>query len=397
MAAARHLDNSDSGLGRVSPALLRPDWSEILIIWGGLTSDPVGLAERLSRLAKTPGGTAVTAKLLNMEQGESLALALALTVAVIRLAPVAVAAAEPQHRQHAEDAQHNLRDLFDRVLRYGTDDHDDLRERRQHLAAALHLCEESTAGELAPALARIVRAPGVNRLLRAQAVQVLGLSASRASLGELTSLLLEPDAIVREALHRGFHLAGADATDPLLDLIASHPASETIYRRALEALVAVDGAAVPIVLGHLESTQPAMRIAAIAALGALHDRRALDPLLDLLKGNDLALRLAVTRALGRLGDTKAQPELLLLLDAPSEDQRVAAAEALGMLRSERAIKPLIKLLDDRQAKVRAAAAEALGHLGDRRAIDPLRKHLTDKDAWAQAAAATALRALGQRA
>ncbi|HKD75110.1 MAG TPA: hypothetical protein VKB76_06420, partial [Ktedonobacterales bacterium] len=54
LAAARHLDSADTGLGRVSPTLLRSDWAEILVLWGGLTDDPVGLADRLCRLAKTP-------------------------------------------------------------------------------------------------------------------------------------------------------------------------------------------------------------------------------------------------------------------------------------------------------------------------------------------------------
>ncbi len=394
LAAARHLDSADTGLGRVSPTLLRPDWAEILLLWGGLTDDPVGLADRLCRLAKTPVGAAVTAKLRNLAQGEPLALGLALTVGVVRLGPLAITGVDARRKRKADGAQQALRDLFDRVLRYGADDQND--EHRRRLTAALVICEDAAAGELAPALARMVRAPRVNRLLRAQAVQVLGLEASPASLDELTNLLMEPDPIVREALQRGFHLAGAEAAGPLLDLMASSPASETIHRRALEALVAVDGPAVPVALAHLQSKNQAQCLAAVEALGALHDRRALEPLLELLKDGDTMMRLTATRALGRLGDVRAQPELLRLLSASNEEQRIAAAEALGMLRDERAIKPLIKLLDDRQPKVRAAAAAALGHMGDKRAIDALRKRLMDKDAWTQAAAATALRALGQR-
>ena len=397
LAAARHLDVSDIGLGRVSATLLRPEWAEIVVLWGELTFDPVGLAERFSRLAQTPASTAATANLMDLDRGEPLALGLALTIAVVRLTPSAVAFMDAKEKQAAETAQHNLRDLFDRVLRYGANEQEEGRERHQRLSLSLQLCENSAAGEFAPALSRLVRSSGVNRLLRAQAVQVLGLSASLASLGELTSLLMEPDPIVREALQRGFHLAGADAADPLLDLMTQYPPSETIHRRALDALIAVDGAAVPSALARLNAPTVAGRIAAITALGALRDRRGLDMLMELLKDTDATIRLAATRALGRMGDTKVQAELLHLLSVNNEEQRIAAAEALGILRSERAMKPLIKLLDDRQPKVRAAAAEALGHLGDIRAVDSLRKHLSDKDAWAQAAAATALRALGQRA
>lgn len=397
LAAARHLDVIDSGLGRVSARLLRPEWTEIVILWGGLTADPAGLADRLNRLATTPSGTAASARMSTLNQGEPLALGLALTVALLSLVPVAVSQPEPRKiAKKTDQAQHTLREIFDRVLRFGVENTGDEDERRERLRAALRICESGAAGEFTAALARLVREVGINRLLRAQAVQVLGLLASPPSLTELTALLLEPDPIVREALQRGFHLAGGDAVEPLLDLMARYPATETIHRRALEALAAVDGPAVLPTLNRLQGADPVGRAVAAEALGALHDRRALDLLMAALKDNESAVRVAATRALGRLGDQKAQGELLSLLQSTSEEQRIAAVEALGILRGGRALKPLIKLLDDKLPKVRAAAAEALGHIGDARAVDPLRKHLADKDAWAQAAAATALRALGQR-
>lgn len=397
LAAARHLDVIDSGLGRVSPRLLRPEWTEIVILWGGLTADPAGLADRLTRLAATPSGTAASARMSTLNQGEPLALGLALTVALLSLVPVAVSQSEPRKiAKKTDQAQHTLREIFDRVLRFSVENTGDEDERRERLRVALRICESGAAGEFTAALARLVREVGINRLLRAQAVQVLGLLASPPSLMELTALLLEPDPIVREALQRGFHLAGGDAVEPLLDLMGRYPATETIHRRALEALAAVDGPAVIPTLNRLQGADPIGRMVAAEALGALHDRRALDPLLAAIKDVDPAVRLAATRALGRLGDQKAQGDLLTLLQSVSEEQRIAAVEALGILRGGRALKPLIKLLDDKLPKVRAAAAEALGHIGDARAVDPLRKRLADKDAWAQAAAATALRALGQR-
>ncbi len=399
LAAARHLDKSDAGLGRVSPQLLRPEWTEIVILWGGLTADPTGLAERLVRLAKSSTGAAAAAQLVELSSGEPMALALALTVATLGVAPRILAGLEApsETKRRSETSQQNMRELFDQVLRYGNDGQGTDGERRARLSAALRLCEEAAGGELTPSLARLVRAEGMQRLVRAQAVQVLGILASPASLAELTDLLLEPDPIVREALQRGFHLAGAEAAPPLLDLVAHSPVNGTAYRRALEALVAVDGPAVSYALARLSDPLPAMRAAAATVLGAMRVRQALDPLLAALDDPDPVVRLAATRALGRLGDIKAQASLLERLLSPVEDQRLAAIEALGILRGERAIKPLIKLLDDRQPRIRAAAAEALGHIGDIRAVAPLRRHLSDRDAWAQAAAATALRALGQRA
>jgi HEAT repeat protein len=397
IAAADYLDANDSGLGRISPTLLRSEWTETVILWGGLTRDPVGLAERMTRLAKTGAGAAATALLGNLAQGEPMALALALTMGVIGLTPSATNIGGNVPKKQHDINEHAVRDLFDHVLRYGENDTDADRERRRSLTKALRICENASAGELTPSLARLVRTQGVNRLLRAQAVQVLGLLASPASLSELTNMLLETDTIVRESLQRGFHLAGEEAVEPLLRLLATYPATETIHRRALDALIAVDGPAIPVVLDQIHKGDATARAVAAETLGALHDRRALEPLLAALKETDPQLRMTAARALGRLGDLKAQPALLSLLQSPSDELRIAAAEALGLLRSEKALKPLLKLLEDRQPKVRAAAAEALGHIGDSRALEPLRRHLSDRDAWAQAAAATALRALGQRA
>ena len=388
LAAARHLDTHDAGLGRIPPLLLRPEWLEMVILWGGLTADPLGLADRLSRMAATarPG----TGRPI-----EPLFHALALAVAVVSLTPMVVSPpAERAVQAQIDIAQQHLLDLFDHVLRYGLDDQQP--EQRLRLRGALRDCEDAMGGELTSTLARLVRSSQAHRIMRAQAVQVLGFLASPAALAALTTLLLEPDPTVREALSRGFHLAGAEAADPLLDLIATNASGEVIHRRALDAITAVDGPAVAPALERLQRTSPTMRAAAAEALGALRDRRALEPLLEASKDPAANVQLAAIRALGRLGDQKAQTTLLPLLQTPAEEVLIAAAEALGLLRIDRAIKPLIKLLDDEHPRVRAAAAEALGHLGDVRAIDALRQRLSDKDGWAQAAAATALRALGQR-
>ncbi len=393
LAAARHLDRHDAGLGRLAPVLLHPDWADVVILWGGLTNDPAGLVERLARESATPGGT-THPRIETPDRNVAFTLALALTVAVVSLTlPATSSTTAPEPESRADWAQHTLRETFDRVLRFGAED---LADRRERLRAALRMCEARAGGECTARLAQLVRTNGVQRLLRAQAVQVLGLLASPESLNALTRLLLEPDPVVREALQRGFHLAGVEAAAPLLDLLARADASQSLHRRALEALTAIDGPAVEPALARMQSGAPSMRAAAVEGLGALRDRRAMEPVLAALHDGDPTVRLAATRALGRLGDVAALDALLGMVHAPAEEQRVAAAEALGALRDARAIKSLIALLDDKQPRVRAAAAEALGRLGDARAVEALRRHLADKDAWAQAAAATALRALGQR-
>lgn len=391
-AAARYLERYDNGLGRLSPLLLRSEWTDVVILWSEQTADPSGLSQRLARLAKTPAAAATTARLGSLARGETMALALALSAAIVGLAEPIMHGNE----QSADAAQHHLRDQFDAVLSYCSKGERLAEERQNELIRALRMCEEASGSELSPTLTRLMTTPGTNRLLRAQIVQVLGMLASPDSLLALTTLLLEPDPIVRESLQRGFHLAGASAVNSLLQMLAASSSDETIHRRSLEAIAAVGIPAVPVVLHILADKQSSMRVAAAESLGVLHDRQATEPLLSAIEEPSLAVRVAAIHALGRLGDLRAQPALMKLIATGNDEIRIAAIEALGSLRSDRASELLITQLDDRNPRIRAAAAESLGHLGDPRAVEPLRKRLSDRDAWAQASAATALRALGQR-
>ena len=67
--------------------------------------------------------------------------------------------------------------------------------------------------------------------------------------------------------------------------------------------------------------------------------------------------------------------------------------ALANLGDRRALQPLIALLKDKDAWVRYSAAKALGELGDRRAIGPLESLLDDEDVNVRRAATEALAGL----
>ena len=167
-------------------------------------------------------------------------------------------------------------------------------------------------------------------------------------------------------------------------------------------------------LRRLESNHPNVRTAAAEALGKLRDRRAVEPLIQALRGGCLA----AARALGKLGDPRAVEALIRELGNQDSEVRLAAAQALTWLREPtwlasikgdcydfsrlgasgdpRAVEPLIKALDHYRPEVRAAAAEALGELGDPRAVEPLMRALGN---WRldYLAATKALAKLGQSA
>jgi HEAT repeat protein len=96
---------------------------------------------------------------------------------------------------------------------------------------------------------------------------------------------------------------------------------------------------------------------AVAALGAIGDRRAFDPLRTIL--DDETIKEEERRRHGR---------------ADGADLRSVAAAALGRLGDARAFDILLRILDeDEDPGVGAYAAQGLGFLGDRRAIPALTK------------------------
>jgi HEAT repeat protein len=111
------------------------------------------------------------------------------------------------------------------------------------------------------------------------------------------------------------------------------------------------------------------------ALGALGDRRALEPLHAILDDEKWRVRHAVAQALGALGDVRAVEPLLASLAGRDIDARRAAARALGVLGGARAIELRLVALADRDIDTVSAAAAALGSLGDLRAVKPLIRSL----------------------
>jgi len=136
------------------------------------------------------------------------------------------------------------------------------------------------------------------------------------------------------------------------------------------------------------------RGSAISVLGAVADRRAVDPLIRLLGSTDRVYeREDICKALGAIGDRRAVPALIDALQRSHEPRRddqllwtirQAAAEALGKIGDRAAVAPLIEAchwpeppLDQRNAgasefaRFHAAAIRALERLGDPAAVPVL--------------------------
>ena len=100
-------------------------------------------------------------------------------------------------------------------------------------------------------------------------------------------------------------------------------------------------------------------------------------------------------ALGKIGDLRAvEPLIKLLADSELGNYRHLVAEWLGDLGDPRAVEPLANALSAWYPPTRRDAAESLGKIGDPRAFEPLLETLADSESEVRREAASSLGDLG---
>lgn len=128
----------------------------------------------------------------------------------------------------------------------------------------------------------------------------------------------------------------------------------------------------------------------IEVLAAFRDQRAIEPLISCLHPSRLYVRREAVEALVRLGATQAVEPLIACLQDEGTLYRSEVARALGNLGATQAVGPLVICLRDAFPTTRRAAAGALGNLGAEQAFEPLLACLHDADGTVRGAAAEAL-------
>jgi HEAT repeat protein len=154
-------------------------------------------------------------------------------------------------------------------------------------------------------------------------------------------------------------------------VVQREPAAQVRAIEALERAAPEQGRAYFNELLFDES--PAVRFAALMALGGLKRGESVDRVRALAGDPDGSVRAAAVFALHRLGDRSRTSELSpLLLDHPSAGARANAAMVLGRL-GERGAATLLHaaLRREKDESVRLQALEALAALGDRKATGQL--------------------------
>ena len=118
----------------------------------------------------------------------------------------------------------------------------------------------------------------------------------------------------------------------------------------------------------------------IKALGVIKDKRAVEPLLYVLRDKKLHFRGEAVKALGQIGDkTAVKPLISMLWNEDDISFRCEIIKALGSTKDRRAIEPLIDVLQQESQKSRLdtnmniimEVVIALGKIKDERAITHL--------------------------
>ncbi len=240
----------------------------------------------------------------------------------------------------------------------------------------------------------------IDALGRAAAPQKAALLDALARRGEALALapairaLEDADETVRvAAIATVAQLGGEAAVEPLLPLLG---APRGVADAARHALIKLPGPGPTTRLtGALESAAPESRV---AILGLLAERPAgdLEPIYARITDTSPAVRRAALRALGALAGDDALPRLLNSLAAASTDEdRSAAGDALAAIagrspQRERAAAMLIDALPTATIPVRAALLTAVGQIGGDAALAAVRAALSSPEPEIREAAVRAL-------
>lgn len=187
--------------------------------------------------------------------------------------------------------------------------------------------------------------------------------------------------------------AAADPGLVLPALVAALSGGQTVGARdaAASALERIGAPAVPALLAAFGEGEPDLRLAAVAVLGAIGDRRAAAPVAARLADPDPNVRAAAAEALGRIGGDEAVATLGAAIESDDPTLRLAALEALGRLRACPAPARLAPMLSDRI--LRLPVYRLLGASDDPLALQLLGCGIGER---ARAARDAALAGIGQQ-
>ncbi|MHC1764223.1 MAG: HEAT repeat domain-containing protein [Verrucomicrobiia bacterium] len=206
-----------------------------------------------------------------------------------------------------------------------------------------------------------------------------------------TAALRDSDpVIVRAAIGCIQSIPGSDATRQFAAELPKLPAAaQAVLINALSERA--DAAAYPAVEKAAASTDPAVRMAAIRALGILGDRSTV-ALLVRIANATVPERAAALESLRALRADGVDTALTAQLESASSEARVRLISVLADRQADSAVQTLVRFLESSDQATAIAAAKALGQIAGPSALPSLLRTLTatDSEALREASEAAAI-------
>jgi HEAT repeat protein len=172
-------------------------------------------------------------------------------------------------------------------------------------------------------------------------------------------------------------------SDPDVTVEAATALSKIGDKRAYEPLMQL--------VGH---DRAAVRQAAIGAVNSLGDSRTPADVKKMLFNSNPHVRESAVRIAGYFGYPDCATQLLDRIHDVSENVRRAAVENLAHLQDDRIFDALMRASRDESPRIRSAAVQALGSLENTSGLAALVQAMSDSDAWVRYYAARSLAHLG---
>jgi HEAT repeat protein len=256
--------------------------------------------------------------------------------------------------------------------------------RREAISALGALGDE----RVVPALLRLLDGP-MDDLRRAAIAALTSLRAPAAVPPLIAHARRRPaDLVARHAQWALGEIATPEAVAALVALLAEPPVPDELR----DALVRAGPRAVPLLVRELEG-DPGVATEAAALLGRIGDRRAVGPLLGLLRRRNQT-EPAVLRSLAALTPREAVAPLVSIAADPSREIRRLALEALLAAADPRSVVVLDRALVDPEPGVVARAARLAGRLRARSHTAALVALLAHPDGMVRTEAIAALGSVG---
>jgi HEAT repeat protein len=223
--------------------------------------------------------------------------------------------------------------------------------------------------------------------VQAQAIVWLGECRDPSAQPALIKAAASGVPAVRQAALTALGLAGDGSAIRVLTGIAAEGSDED-KRLAAESLARLRGSGVDdALIVALKAAPPPEQRELIRALELRQIKAAVPALFELAGGKEATIRHAAIAAVGKLGDTAACAGLIALMQTDPDDAASALAE---ICRREATTEPMLMALAKVPPPGKAALLEALGSMGGAQALAAVRAELKAEDAEVRVAAVRAL-------